>query len=221
MSILYCTITRGTAVLVKHAKYAGNFQEVVEHILVKIETNKDSKMSYTQTGYLFHYIVESGIIYLCITDEAFDRSTSFMFLLEVKKRFTKTYQHRIETALPFAMQSEFSNVLASEMNRFSNSIKNDPTQLKNVENQINELKGIMISNIDTITRRGEKLELLVEKADGLNASSLTFKKSSKSLSRALFMKNVKIGIAIFLTILVIILIIVFASCGTNWSNCGK
>ena len=30
-------------------------------------------------------------------------------------RFTKTYQNRVETALPYAMQSEFSRVLASEM----------------------------------------------------------------------------------------------------------
>ena len=50
MPILYCTITRGTTILAKHAKCSGNFQEVTEHILAKIATNVDAKMTYTQTG---------------------------------------------------------------------------------------------------------------------------------------------------------------------------
>ena len=39
---------------------------------------------------------------------------NFIFLIFLH-RFTKTYQNRADTALPYAMQSEFSRVLASEM----------------------------------------------------------------------------------------------------------
>lgn len=217
--ILYATVSRGTTVLAKYASCTGNFQEITEHILAKIGPH-DDKMTYTQTGYLFHYIVQSNATYLCITDEGFDRPRAFAFLTEIMRRFLKTYKTRVETALPYAMQSEFSRVLASEMRRYSNPSAK-PNNMQKVEEEIDELKGIMINNINSIANRGEKLELLVEKTDDLNSTAMTFKKSSKTLERTMFMKNVKMIIAILVVILVIILIIVFASCGTDWSNCGK
>ncbi|XP_057313697.1 vesicle-associated membrane protein 7-like [Hydractinia symbiolongicarpus] len=220
MPLLYSTVARGTTVLAKHASCSGNFQEITEHILLKIDPGNE-KMTFTQPGYLFHYISESGIIYLCISDDTFDRTQSFLFLAEVKRRFTKTYQQRAATALPYAMQSEFSRVLASEMRHFSNPSDSERTKMQRVEEEIDELKGIMINNIDSIAQRGEKLELLVEKTDDLNATSMTFKKSSKSLARAMFMKNLKLIIAVIVVLFVLILIIVFASCGTDWSHCGK
>ena len=40
---------------------------------------------------------------------------SYFWKIFFSTRFTKTYQNRADTALPYAMQSEFSRVLASEM----------------------------------------------------------------------------------------------------------
>uniref|UniRef100_A0A8C9FV02 AP-3 complex subunit delta-1 n=1 Tax=Pavo cristatus TaxID=9049 RepID=A0A8C9FV02_PAVCR len=65
--------------------------------------------------YLFHYICQDRIIYLCITDDDFERSRAFNFLNEIKKRFQTTYGSRAQTALPYAMNSEFSSVLAAQL----------------------------------------------------------------------------------------------------------
>ena len=77
---------------------------------------------------MFHYCVESNITYLCISDDRFDRARAFTFLADIQKRFTNTYRNRVDTALPFAMQSEFSRVLATEMRRFSESTNNKVCQ---------------------------------------------------------------------------------------------
>lgn len=45
----------------------------------------------------------------------FERSRAFSFLSEVKKRFQTTYGSRAQTALPYAMNSEFSSTLAAQM----------------------------------------------------------------------------------------------------------
>lgn len=45
----------------------------------------------------------------------FERSRAFNFLNEVKKRFQTTYGSRAQTALPYAMNSEFSSTLAAQM----------------------------------------------------------------------------------------------------------
>lgn len=200
MPILYSVVARGTTILAKFASCAGNFAEVTEQILSRI-TPENSKLTYTQGSYLFHYISEDRVIYLCITDDDFERSRAFLYLTEIKKRFQTAYHGRAQTALPFAMNSEFSRVLSTEMKRFSNT-ESRGDNLERVQGELDELKGIMVKNIDTIAQRGERLELLIDKAEDLNTTSLTFKKSSKGLARAMWWKNVKITIIIIIVVIV-------------------
>lgn len=59
--------------------------------------------------------VDDPVLWLCVQD--FERSRAFSFLNEVKKRFQTTYGSRAQTALPYAMNSEFSSTLAAQMVR--------------------------------------------------------------------------------------------------------
>lgn len=68
MPILYSVISRGPTVLAKYATCAGNFAEVTEQIISKIPPHND-KLTYSHGNYLFHYVNENGIIYMCITDD--------------------------------------------------------------------------------------------------------------------------------------------------------
>ncbi|NWU20729.1 VAMP7 protein, partial [Dyaphorophyia castanea] len=42
-----------------------------------------------------------------------------------------------------------------------------PDQVAETQAQIDELKGIMVRNIDLVAQRGEKLELLIDKTENL------------------------------------------------------
>lgn len=64
-------------VLAKHANYQGNFGEILEGVLVQIGT-ENKKQSLLHDRYLYHYICEEQIIYMCITD---DVSIVFFFLV--------------------------------------------------------------------------------------------------------------------------------------------
>lgn len=68
MPIIYSVVARGTTILAKHATCAGNFAQVTEQILHKI-TGDNSKLTYSHGVYLFHYVKENGVVYLCITDD--------------------------------------------------------------------------------------------------------------------------------------------------------
>lgn len=63
------------------------------------------------------------------------------------------------------MNAEFSRVMAGEMKRFSEAT--DIDALSRVHGQIDELKDIMVKNIESVTTRGERLELLVNKTENL------------------------------------------------------
>uniref|UniRef100_A0A674GP01 AP-3 complex subunit delta-1 n=1 Tax=Taeniopygia guttata TaxID=59729 RepID=A0A674GP01_TAEGU len=153
---------------------------------------------------------------LCWQD--FERSRAFTFLNEIKKRFQTTYGSRAQTALPYAMNSEFSSVLAAQLKYHSES--KGPDQVAETQAQIDELKGIMVRNIDLVAQRGEKLELLIDKTENLVDSSVTFKTTSRNLARAMCMKNLKLTIVIIIVSIVILYIILSAVCGgLAWPSC--
>lgn len=69
------------------------------------------------------------------------------------------------TAIAYAMNTEFSRTLAHEMKHYSESREVDA--ISQVHGQIDELKDIMVKNIENITNRGERLELLVNQTENL------------------------------------------------------
>ena len=72
-SIIYSLVSRGTVVFCEHTGDRGNFQQVTRTILEKIDATEDAKHSYSYDDYTFHMVVQSGIIYLAMSDKAFDR----------------------------------------------------------------------------------------------------------------------------------------------------
>lgn len=219
MPILFVVVARGTTVLAKYASCAGNFTEVTEQILAKISSDKP-KLTYAHGSYLFHYSTEKGLTYLCITDDEFERSRAFLFLNEVQKRFFASFGVRAQTALPYAMNSEFSVVLANQMKHFSENKEVD--RFSKVQDQLDDLKEVMVQNIDSVTSRGEKIDLLVDKTDLLSSSSVQFKKSSRTLARAMLLKNIKITVIIVVVVILILYFIISAACGgLAWQSCVK
>ncbi|EDW04564.1 GH23283 [Drosophila grimshawi] len=144
MPILYSVIARDTTVLAKFAECVGNFAEVTEQIMSRIGV-QNHKMTYTHGDYLIHYTCENRLIYMCITDNEFDRSRAFLYLADIKQKFIQTYGLQVATAIAYAMNTEFSKVLSQQMVYFSQSREVDT--ISRVNGQIDELKDIMIKNI--------------------------------------------------------------------------
>ena len=110
------------------------------------------------------------------------------------------------------MNTEFARVLQDRMDFFNDNPAAD--SFGKVKNQIEDVKGVMVENIEKVLARGEKIELLVDKTEALNASARKFQKASKSLKDAMWWKNVKLWLMISTLLAAIIIIIVgFA---TNW-----
>uniref|UniRef100_A0A0V0G840 Vesicle-associated membrane protein 7 n=2 Tax=Triatominae TaxID=70999 RepID=A0A0V0G840_TRIDM len=210
MPILYSVVARGTIVLASYATCPGNFSEVTQQILAKIAP-EDGKLTLSHNSYLFHYISENGIIYLCITDDVFERARAFMFLNDIKKKFTSMFGVRANTAIAYAMNNEFSPVLRTKIKIFTESKEFD--SISKVNSELDELKNIMVRNIDDIASRGENLKLLYEKSENLTATSVSFRTQSRNLQRSLFWKNVKLYVIIASVSIVILYMILAMSCG--------
>ncbi|XP_064114917.1 vesicle-associated membrane protein 7 [Macrobrachium rosenbergii] len=217
MPLLYTVISRGTTVLSRYATCAGNFAEVTEQILAKIQPGETGRLTYSHASYLFHYVAQDGIIYLCITDDEFERQRAFLYLEDIKLRFEATYGARAHTALPYAMNSEFAQVLATQMKHFTES--RDIDKVSRLQGEVSDVKDILVKNIESLAARGERLELLINKTENLNTSAVTFKTTSRNLARSLWWKNVRVILFIIFGAGASIYIIGAMICGLTWQHC--
>jgi len=225
--ILYCVVARQGTVLARHATCVGNFGEISELVLAKVREQEQAKMTFTQGEFLFHYTARQGVVTLVITDADFERATAFQFLDSVMEKFLRQYGDRAKTAIAYSMNSEFSLVMASEVKRYSRgggvgggSRLADPDKISTLQSEVDQVKDIMVANIDVIIERGEKLDLLVDKTEHLSANSVTFRNTSRNLQRAMWWKNMKLTIGVSLGIIVFLYIVVCLSCGgPAWPKC--
>jgi len=217
MPIIYSLVARGSTVLAEYTNTTGNFTTVTQSILDKIPST-NSKMSYVYDRYLFHYVAENGLVYMCMADEDFGRRVPFAFLEDIKNRFKSAYGDRGRTAMAYGMNEEFSRVLARQMDFYSNNPGAD--RINQVQGEIAAVKDVMVHNIEKVLERGERMELLVDKTDNLNQQSSQFKKKSTQLKRAMWWKNTKLMILLIFIVLIILFFIIWIACGIPaFQNC--
>mmetsp|Transcript_16661 Transcript_16661/g.43168 ORF Transcript_16661/g.43168 Transcript_16661/m.43168 type:complete len:260 (+) Transcript_16661:1-780(+) len=217
MPIIYSLVARGTCVLAEHTTTSGNFTTVTRRILEKIPRDAESKMSYVYDRHVFHYAVQDGLVFLCMADEDFGRRVPFAFIDDVKTRWFNTYGDRGASALAYGMNEDFSRVLGRQMDYHSHDTEVDA--IARVRGEIDEVKEVMVANIERVLERGEKIELLVDKTDNLNQQAFRFKKQSTYLRRALWWKNCKLAMLIFAVVSAIVLFIVMSACGVTFHKC--
>jgi len=141
-------------------------------------------MSYSHGEFLYHYTSQQGIITLAISDCSVVQAAAFSFLEVVQDKFRLQYGSRAQTAIAFAMNTEFSLVIANEMKRANT--REEPDKISSLQEEVDQVKNIMVANIDVILERGEKLDLLVDKTENLSANSVTFRTTSRNLQRAMW-----------------------------------
>ena len=101
---------------------------------------------------VFHYIIERGVTYLCLTDEKNKRRLPFAFLDDIKGKFQAAYAHeRIAVAIAFSMNAEFSRVMEDRLNYFNDNPQADA--FGKVKGQLEDVKGVMVDNIEKVSAR--------------------------------------------------------------------
>mmetsp|Transcript_17928 Transcript_17928/g.43317 ORF Transcript_17928/g.43317 Transcript_17928/m.43317 type:complete len:212 (-) Transcript_17928:26-661(-) len=205
--LVYSLISRGATVLVEFAAGTGNFAAVTRKILEKIPGN-DSRMSYVCDQHIFHIMVFEGLTYMCMAEEDFGRRAAFSFLEDIKNRFTSAYGDRGRTALAYAFNEEFARVLNKQMEHYSSSGEAD--KIDRVKADMDDVKNVMVDNIEKVLKRGEKIELLVDKTDNLNQQSIRFKKHSNQLKQAMWWQNAKMMILVGGIVVVVIALIIYS-----------
>ncbi|CAL9177382.1 vesicle-associated membrane protein 714 isoform X2 [Musa acuminata AAA Group] len=211
MAILYAVVARGTSVLAEFAAVTGNVGAVARRILEKLPPDSDSRLCFSQDRYIFHVLRSDGITFLCMANDTFGRRVPFLYLEDIHMRFMKNYGRVAHSALAYAMNDEFSRVLHQQMEFFSSNPSADT--LNRVRGEVSEIHTIMVDNVEKILDRGDRIALLVDKTATMQDSAFHFRKQSRRLRRALWMKNAKLLAVLTLAIVLLLYVIIAACCG--------
>jgi vesicle-associated membrane protein 7 len=114
----------------------------------------------------------------------------------------------------------FNSELKNLMVNYGTTKGGKEDAIKNVQGEIENVRGIMTQNIESLLERGERIDLLVDKTDQLGGSAREFRVRSRGLRRKMWWKNVKL--MALLTVVVIFLIYLFVGFGCGlpgWSKC--
>ena len=70
---------------------------------------------------------------------------------------------------------------------------NPPTdELTNAQNQLAQVKDIMVQNVEQILSRGERIELLVDKTGNMANQATAFRRGARTVRRQMWWKNTRI-----------------------------
>ncbi|PVU96316.1 hypothetical protein BB561_001257 [Smittium simulii] len=186
-----------------------DFSKVLETILKRIPPN-DSKLSYAFERKLYHYICKNGVVYLCVASENFGRRIPFSFLKELKTQFLREFPEAEVDDLSISYDS-FQNTIQSIVLHYSNNPSLDP--IKKVQGEINQVKDIMIQNIERVLERGDRIDTLVDKTNNLSTAAFAFRKRSTAVKRKMWWRHQKIMFLLLSTICIVFYIFVCSLCG--------
>ncbi|GAA0152286.1 hypothetical protein Leryth_012093 [Lithospermum erythrorhizon] len=218
MGILYGLVARGSVVLAEHNSATTNATTISKQILEKISGENDTNVSYSQDRYIFHVKRTDGLTVLCMADATLGRRVPFEFLEDIHQKFVRTYGRTVLNAQAYAMNDDFSRVLAQQIEYYSNDPNAD--RLNRLKGEMSQVRNVMVENIDKVLDRGDRLELLVDKTADMQGNTFRFRKQTRRLRSAVWWRNVKLTVALIVLLLVIVYVVLAFAChGITLPSC--
>ena len=163
-------------------------------------------LTYTHNNNFIHYIASApseyppsessagGLTYLVIADSSLGRRIPFGFLVEIRRRFLEQFP---SDGTDFAEMvsygaGSFNGELKKLMVDYGTTKAGKEDAISNVQGEIDNVRGIMSKNIESLLERGERIDLLVDKTDRLGGSAHDFRVRSRTLRRQMWFKNIKV-----------------------------
>ncbi|XP_042516478.1 vesicle-associated membrane protein 724-like [Macadamia integrifolia] len=213
---IYSFVARGTMILAEYTEFTGNFPAIASQCLQRLPSS-NNKFTYNCDHHTFNFLVEDGYAYCVVAKESAGKQVSIAFLERMKADFKKRYGGgKADTAIAKSLNKEFGPVMKEHMQYIIDHAEEIEKLLK-VKAQVSEVKSIMLENIDKALDRGEKLDILADKAEDLRSQAQDFKKQGTKIQRKMWYQNMKIKLVVLGILLLLVLVIWVSVC--NGFNC--
>ncbi|KAF7458491.1 snare protein [Cryptosporidium felis] len=127
------------------------------------------------------YISTSGLGVCCITSPDYPVRCAFGLLNEYLKAFMDSRSHEALLSLDLAKVTKDQNEAIPEceqvFKKYQDPLNND--KIFKVQKDLDEVRDVMLKNIEDLLHRGETLDTLMQKSSDLSAASYQFYRTAK------------------------------------------
>jgi hypothetical protein len=114
---------------------------------------------------------------MCLCDKQFPQETAFAFLEDLRKMFFDTFTpQQIENAIAYSLNTSFKEKIKGRMDYYNRNT-NVGDSVSQLKKGVINMKDDVLDASDVLSQRGEKINLIVKKADSLRQESNSFYKS--------------------------------------------
>ncbi|KAF5838848.1 R-SNARE protein, VAMP72-family [Dunaliella salina] len=219
MPLIYSFVARDTTVLAEYTPYTGNFNTVAIECLQKLQ-NPESKFTIACDRHTFNYLLHNGFTYLVVADEAYGRQVPFAFLDRVKQEFEEEYAEKGRVSTAHSLDRTFGPRLKSHM-EYCMAHPDEISKITQVQRKVNEVKDVMVENIEKVLERGERIELLVDKTDVLRNQAEVFQKKGRSLRNKMWWNYCKWKLLVIGCLIILAIVIFLIACFSGGRDCTQ
>ncbi|KAL4063810.1 synaptobrevin-domain-containing protein [Scleroderma citrinum] len=149
-----------------------------------------------------------------------DRKVPFAFLADLQRKFLELPSSSAAalTSTPaYGLQGTFSPVISALMHTYNTAPPQD--EIARAQAELNQVKDIMVQNVEQILSRGERIELLVDKTDNMAHQATAFRRGARAARRQMWWKNSKVLALTVVVVLLLLYLIIAQFCGAAL-RCG-
>ena len=207
MSIIYALVAKNDEqVLCEYTEYKGNFEQISRTILRKIQKNSRGGLTYDES-YNFSYINENNLTYLSMSDAKYPNEFIFSYLEDIQSKVKEKYtQTQIDEALSYSFNTEFKDVLKGKLEYYNSKAEKSKDSINKLKESIVETKGVLLNSQDILGQRGDKVNLIVQKADLLRMDSNSYLENAQKLKKYIMWRRIKQLCILIVIVITIVLI---------------
>lgn len=224
MAVLYVFVAHGDVLLSEagNPNHIGTHRQLLLSALTRFyDMAKNSienvKLSHSMDGFTYNFRLRGRIAFTCVSEDAFGKAMGFVFLRDVLNTFHQTFPTLLSEHSTLDPRSfvDFAPTLRIKLQKFSGE---DQALDKAVQakEQLEEVKLVMIDNINKAAERGAHLRELADRSEELTLTSDRFRRKSKALERSVWWSDIKCKVFMGLGFVVATASIVFWVCDTCW-----
>ena len=163
-----------------------------------------------------------GLVFVAVGDAGFPQKAAFDHLGRVRAQFQRQFPlsaGQEKNLVPLCLNTELAPLLANEM-RHAAAQARDEDKISRIQSEVDEVRDIMVQNIESIVERGERLDLLIDKTENLSAEGASFRQAGRRLERKMWWQNTRMKVLMGAGAVLLIYVCVSFGCGGPlWPKC--
>lgn len=213
---VYGLVAYNNTPLAEFAAYEGNFKTIAAKMLETMD-RKSPRVQSEQNNHVFLAANDDGMVYLVLTEQSASQSLRIAFLDDMKRKWRAKYGNGGRDFTAYSKTKEFGPTIESLFRTYNSEKAQKVYKIK--DNQ-QKAQDTTVENLNLALKRGEKLEVMQEKANKVLDSAKAFHREAKNVRSMMCWQKYRLFVLLGVVIaIVLFLVITFACGGFSYKKC--